>query len=97
MQFIYPIWYLLPIICKFKWFYKFTSDEGWRTTVSGKDLTSEAMMDATCVLHDVTPNPTKSACGAVKCQVELFFSPRSYWWSSVNVAFKNTSGNEVFI
>lgn len=65
------------------------SDEGWRNNVSVKDLTSEAMMDATGVLH-VTPNPTKSAGGAVKCQMELFFSPRNYWWCSVNVAFLNS-------
>lgn len=46
--------------------------------VSGKALMTEAMMNVLGFLHDAIPNPTKSACGAGKCQVELFFSPRNY-------------------
>ena len=46
----------------------------WGNTVSGRALTGEAMLNNKHFLHDVITPDQASACGAVKCLVDLFFS-----------------------
>lgn len=53
------------IFPKFKWIYKFTRVRKYgKLFVSGKALTSEAMMNVPDFLHDALANPTKSAYGS---------------------------------